>query len=162
MVQATCSADEDSDELPTLVDQLPRITARVTIVVARRDGDVDRGCIKDLAEKLPNSRIVVIRSCRSVWHDGSVEYASVIVDSLIDAEQRRHWSASMEARSCSPLRSLGRAPSDARLRRYAPSQRVPRVPLRPGADRREAGAYYTRYYTLRDNEGPLTRKGPTS
>jgi len=45
-VQPTCSAGKDSNDLPTLVDLLPRITAPVTIVVARRDGDVDRGGIK--------------------------------------------------------------------------------------------------------------------
>src|SRR5262245_9011610 len=82
------------DDLPTLVDLLPRITSPVTIVVASRDGDADRGGTKDLAEKLPNSRIAVISSCTSAWKDASVEYASVIVDSLFDA-QPRHWGASI-------------------------------------------------------------------
>jgi len=92
-VQPTCAAGDDSD-LPTLVDLLPRITAPVTIVVARNDGNVDRGGMKDLAEKLSNSRIAVISSCKSVWKDASVVYASVIVDWLFDA-QPRHGGASI-------------------------------------------------------------------
>jgi pimeloyl-ACP methyl ester carboxylesterase len=93
-VQSACSAGEDSDDLPTLVDLLPRITAPVTIVVVRRDGDVDRGGIKELAERLPKSRIAVISPCKSLWRDASVEYASVIVDSLFDT-QYRHRAASI-------------------------------------------------------------------
>jgi hypothetical protein len=62
---------------------------------------------------------------------------------------------------CSPLRLLVKHPAipvsgdTPRLTASHASHRV------PAPDRRDAGGYYTCYYTSRGNEGPLTRKGPT-
>jgi pimeloyl-ACP methyl ester carboxylesterase len=102
-VQSTCFAGEDSDDMPTLADLLPRINAPVTIVVARRNGDVDRGGIKELADRLPRSRIAVISPCKSMWKDASVEYASVIVDSLFDT-QHRYQAAGIASRMTARVR----------------------------------------------------------
>jgi pimeloyl-ACP methyl ester carboxylesterase len=71
------------EELPELAALLPQITARVTIINGRHDRVVPVANAEFLGERLPNSRVVLIDAGHFVWEEAPMEYASIILDSII-------------------------------------------------------------------------------
>ena len=69
-------------ELPALAELLPEITTPVTIVNGMHDRVVPVSNAEYLAERLPNSRLVLIEAGHFVWEEAPAEYASIILDSL--------------------------------------------------------------------------------
>jgi pimeloyl-ACP methyl ester carboxylesterase len=70
------------EELPALAGLLPRIAAPVTIVNGRHDSVVPLPNAEFLAERLPNSRLVIIDAGHFVWEEAATEYAAAILDSI--------------------------------------------------------------------------------
>jgi pimeloyl-ACP methyl ester carboxylesterase len=69
-------------ELPELAELLPEIATPVTVVNGLHDPVVPVANAEFLAERLPNSRVVLIDAGHFVWEEAPAEYAAAILDSL--------------------------------------------------------------------------------
>ena len=72
-------------ELPALAELLPEIATPVTIINGRHDPVVPLANAEFLAERLPNSRIVIIDAGHFVWEEAPTEYAAAILDAIRDS-----------------------------------------------------------------------------
>jgi pimeloyl-ACP methyl ester carboxylesterase len=70
------------DELPALAKLLPGITTPVTIVNGRNDRVVPVSNALFLAQRLPNSSVVLIDAGHFVWEEAPEEYAAAILESI--------------------------------------------------------------------------------
>jgi pimeloyl-ACP methyl ester carboxylesterase len=70
------------EELPVLAELLPQIATPVTIVNGRHDRVVPVSNAEFLAERLPNSRLVIVDAGHFVWEEAPAEYAAAILMSL--------------------------------------------------------------------------------
>jgi pimeloyl-ACP methyl ester carboxylesterase len=70
------------EELPQLAELLPQIATPVTIVNGRHDRVVPLANAEFLAERLPDSRMVIIDAGHFVWEEAPAEYAAAILDSI--------------------------------------------------------------------------------
>ena len=70
------------EELPMLARLLPEIATAVTIVNGRHDRVVPVSNALFLAERLPNSRVVLIDAGHFVWEEAPKEYAAALLHSL--------------------------------------------------------------------------------
>jgi len=66
-------------ELPQLAGLLPSVTTPVTIINGRHDRVVPLANAEFLAERLPNSRLVIIDAGHFVWEEAPTEYAQAIL-----------------------------------------------------------------------------------
>jgi pimeloyl-ACP methyl ester carboxylesterase len=73
------------EQLPALATLLPAITTPVTIINGRHDRVVPVANAEFLAERLPNSRLVIIDAGHFVWEEAPAEYASTILESITAA-----------------------------------------------------------------------------
>jgi pimeloyl-ACP methyl ester carboxylesterase len=71
-------------ELPQLAELLPSITTQVTIINGRYDRVVPLANAEFLAERLPNSRLVIIDAGHFVWEEAPTEYALAIISATMD------------------------------------------------------------------------------
>jgi pimeloyl-ACP methyl ester carboxylesterase len=71
------------EELPQLAELLPQITTPVTIINGRYDRVVPVANAEFLDERLPNSRVVLIDAGHFVWEEAPMEYASIVLDSIM-------------------------------------------------------------------------------
>jgi pimeloyl-ACP methyl ester carboxylesterase len=69
------------EELPVLAELLPQIRLPVTIINGLHDRVVPVSNAEFLAERLPNSRLVLVDAGHFVWEEAPAEYAAAIVDS---------------------------------------------------------------------------------
>jgi len=67
------------EELPQLAELLPTITTPVTIINGRSDRVVPLSNAEFLADRLPNSRLVVIDAGHFVWEEAPSEYADAVL-----------------------------------------------------------------------------------
>jgi pimeloyl-ACP methyl ester carboxylesterase len=81
------------EELPQLAELLPAITTPVTIINGRHDRVVPLANAEFLAERLPNSRLVIIDAGHFVWEEAPAEYASTILDSIAGARTQGRRTA---------------------------------------------------------------------
>jgi pimeloyl-ACP methyl ester carboxylesterase len=72
------------EELPELAELLPRITTPVTLINGRHDPAVPPANVEFLNERLPNSRVVLIDAGHFVWEEAPAEYASTVLDSILE------------------------------------------------------------------------------
>ena len=70
------------EELPILAELLRKITTPVTIINGRNDPVVPLANAEFLAERLPNSRIVVIEGGHFIWEEAAAEYAAAVLESI--------------------------------------------------------------------------------
>jgi pimeloyl-ACP methyl ester carboxylesterase len=70
------------EELPELAELLPQIAAPVTIINGRHDRVVPVANAEFLAERLPNSRVVLIDGGHFIWEEAPAEYAATVVESI--------------------------------------------------------------------------------
>jgi pimeloyl-ACP methyl ester carboxylesterase len=68
------------DELPILARRLPQIETPVLIIAGRRDRAVPLANAEFLADRLPQSRLVIIEAGHFVWEEAAGDYASIIAD----------------------------------------------------------------------------------
>jgi pimeloyl-ACP methyl ester carboxylesterase len=73
-------------ELPELAELLPQIATPVTLINGRHDPVVPTSNVEFLAERLPNSRVVLIDAGHFVWEEAPAEYAAAILDSIMGGE----------------------------------------------------------------------------
>jgi len=73
-------------ELPELAELLPQIATPVTLINGRHDPVVPTSNVEFLDERLPNSRVVLIDAGHFVWEEAPAEYASAVLDSVLEGE----------------------------------------------------------------------------
>jgi pimeloyl-ACP methyl ester carboxylesterase len=74
------------EELPELAQLLPQIATPVTLINGRHDPVVPPSNVAFLDERLPNSRVVLIDAGHFVWEEAPAEYASAVLDSIMEGE----------------------------------------------------------------------------
>ena len=74
------------EELPVLAELLPQIATPVTLINGRHDPAVPPANVEFLNERLPNSRVVLIDAGHFVWEEAPAEYASAVLDSILEGE----------------------------------------------------------------------------
>ena len=74
------------EELPVLAELLPQIATPVTLINGRHDPVVPPANVEFLDERLPNSRVVLIDAGHFVWEEAPAEYASAVLDSIMERE----------------------------------------------------------------------------
>jgi pimeloyl-ACP methyl ester carboxylesterase len=74
------------EELPVLAELLPEIATPVTLINGRHDPAVPPANVEFLNERLPNSRVVLIDAGHFVWEEAPAEYASAVLDSILEGE----------------------------------------------------------------------------
>jgi pimeloyl-ACP methyl ester carboxylesterase len=70
------------EELPVLSGLLPQVAVPVTIINGRYDPVVPLSNAEFLAERLPNSQVVIIDGGHFIWDERPDEYASIIIDAI--------------------------------------------------------------------------------
>jgi pimeloyl-ACP methyl ester carboxylesterase len=74
------------EELPQLAELLPTITTPVTIIGARNDHVVPLANAEFLAQRIPNSRLILLDSGHFAWEETPSEYAAAILQALSPPE----------------------------------------------------------------------------
>jgi pimeloyl-ACP methyl ester carboxylesterase len=69
-------------ELPELAELLPHITTPVTIINGGHDPVVPLSNAEFLAERLPDSRLVILDAGHMVWEEDPAEYAAAVLGSI--------------------------------------------------------------------------------
>jgi pimeloyl-ACP methyl ester carboxylesterase len=69
-------------ELPELADLLPHIATPVTVINGGHDPVVPRANAEFLAERLPNSRLVIVDAGHMVWEEAPAEYAAAVLSAI--------------------------------------------------------------------------------
>jgi pimeloyl-ACP methyl ester carboxylesterase len=69
-------------ELPELADLLPHIATPVTVINGGHDPVVPLANAEFLAERLPNSRLVIVDAGHMVWEEAPAEYAAAVLSSI--------------------------------------------------------------------------------
>ncbi|WP_433167128.1 alpha/beta fold hydrolase [Kribbella sp. CA-247076] len=77
------------EELPVLAELLPTIATPVTIIGALHDRVVPMANAEFLAERIPDSRLVVLEAGHFAWEDTPAEYAATILGALKNQSESR-------------------------------------------------------------------------